>query len=194
VTVIVGRTGDAERSRLKPQDEPWLLERPASGGRSQLAMPWRMLALAAVSLLGSLICFGFARDSTGDVWERFFESWTVALALVASVGLALAFVGTLLIAVLRFLVATGGQVLPPGVTIGRGPYRSYDCRPTPRLVEGIAASVDSAADGLDAALRDDCTAPLARARSAAAAGDFAAAFAALAEALAAFTRTVATAS
>jgi hypothetical protein len=100
----------------------------------------------------------------------------------------------LLAAVLGFLVpAGGGRALAPGQTIGKGPYRSHDCRPTPQLVEGIAASVESAADGLEGSLRDDCTAPLARARSAAAAGDFAGAFAAVAGALAAFTRSVAAA-
>lgn len=191
VTVIVARTGDGEKSRIKPQDEPWILERRVRDAR-QLARSWRMLAIAAASLLGSLVCFGLARDSVAAGWERFFESLPVAAELVGSVVCALVFVGSAAAALLGFLVPAGGgdRTLPPGRTIGKGPYRSFDCRPTPQLVEGIAASVESAADGLDGRPRDDCTEPLARARAAAAAGDFRAAFAAVAAALAAYTRSV----
>jgi protein phosphatase len=194
VTVIVARTGDGEKSRIAARDEPWVLEQQGFRGGRQPDVPWRLLAIAAVSLLGGLVCYGLARDSAAVAWERLVEQPAAAAALAASAVLALAFVGSLLAAVLGFLVpAGGGRALAPGQTIGKGPYRSHDCRPTPQLVEGIAASVESAADGLEGSLRDDCTAPLARARSAAAAGDFAGAFAAVAGALAAFTRSVAAA-
>lgn len=194
VTLIVARTGDAEKSRIAPRDEPWILEQPGFRGGGRSPVPWRMLAVAAASLLGGLVCFGLARDSAADAWERVFEEPAAAAALAASGLLALTFVGSLVTAVLGFLVPAGGsRVLSLGRTIGKGPHRSHDCRPTPQLVEGIAASVESAADGLEGQGRDDCTAPLSRARSAAAAGDFTTAFAAVAAALAAFTRSVATA-
>ncbi len=205
VTVIVARAGAQEQSRVAADDAPWVLEQPDANPGRPPAVPWRMLAVAAGSLLVGLIVNPFsplvaAANPTASppVTEGVLHALlgadiANAVGLVVGIAMALTFVGSLLAAVLGFLVPKGGPppALPPGRTIGNGPYRSYDCRPTPRLVEGIAASIDSAADGLDAAPRRDCVAPLARARSAAAAGDFAAAFAAVGEALAAFTRAVA---
>ena len=145
--------------------------------------------MAAGSLLGALLCY-----PGGDLMQTAVGAdWAPTIGWPCVGLFALMCIGSLLAAVLGFLVpgGVGGRVLRPGQALGKGPYRSYDCRPTPRLVEGIAASIESAADGLGGPHRHDCTAPLARARSAAAAGDFTASFAALADSLAAFTRSVA---
>ena len=187
VTVIVARAGEKETSRVAASDPPWALELPDDGRGGRPTLPWRMLAVAAGSLLGALVCHpggdlmgflpaGGMRDAVG---------WTC-------VGLfSLAFVGSLSIAVLGFLVPTGGgRVLPPGMMLGKGPYRQYDCRPTPDIVEGIAASVESSSDGLAGEWRRRCVTPLSAARTAAAAGDYGAAFAAIAESLAAFRKAV----
>jgi hypothetical protein len=61
-------------------------------------------------------------------------------------------------------------VLKPGGRLGGGPYRSYDCTLTPALVEGIAASVETAADGLSDRERHRALEHVASARKAIAVG------------------------
>ncbi|MFM9059823.1 MAG: protein phosphatase 2C domain-containing protein [Planctomycetaceae bacterium] len=187
VTVIVARTGEKERSRAAPNDPPWLLEPPDRDPVRRPPLPWRMLAVAAASLLGALIC-----NPSSDIMRATLGAdWTDVIGWPCVGLFVLAFIGSLLAAVIGFLTPSGGGFpLPTGHMLGKGPYRSYDCRPTRHLVEGIAASVEAAADGLEGPARQDCIAPLPRARSAAATEDFAAAFVALAEGLAAFRRTV----
>ncbi len=183
VTVIVARAGEQEKSRIAPRDVPWLLQDPASDAPGRAGLPWQLLAVAAGSLLGALLS-----SPTSDVMKAVFGAEWAAAVGWPCVGLfSLAFIGSLLAAVLGFLMPAGGpRELQPGQTIGKGPYRSAECAPTATLVEGLAASVEAAADGLDDAVREICVAPLSRARSAAAAGDFATALAALAAALAAY--------
>ena len=196
VTVIVARTAEKETSRGAASDPPWVLEEPDTGAARRAPIPWRMLAVAAGSLLAALVC----SPASLLMQAALGADWAPAIGWPCVGLFALVFIGSLVAALIGFLGPSGeGKTLPPGRMLDEvlrnrrkvGPYRSYDCRPTPRLVEGIAASVESAADGLDGRLRADCTAPLARARSAAAAGDFSAAFAAIAEALARFSRAVA---
>jgi hypothetical protein len=81
-------------------------------------------------------------------------------------------------------------VLPPGARLGNGPYRSYDCRPTTALLEGVVASVETAADGLSGDRRDELLAASAAARAAVGAKDFAAAVTATAAAVGCYRRAV----
>lgn len=187
VTLIVARAGEQERSKAAAGDQPWEREEPVTGRGRHSALPWRMLAVAAASLLGALLCVprgdlmrALVPDSLGDA-----VGWPcVAL-------LSLAFLGSLLTAMHGFLAPSGGgPPLPPGQMLGKGPYREYDCRPTAELVEGIAASVEASSDGLDGDARRRCVAPLAAARAAAAAGNFAAACGAVADSLAVFRQAV----
>ncbi len=188
VTVIVARAGDKEKSRVAPTDPPWVLRERASEPAGRSAVPWRLLAVAAASLLGALLCNPKSDLMVGALGA----GWAEAIGWPCVGFFALAFIGSLLAAVLGFLVQPGAGVgvLPPGRMLGKGPYRSYDCRPSVPLVEGIASAVETASDGLDDSVRRACVAPLARARSAAASGDFAAAVTALAAALAAYKKSV----
>ena len=187
VTVIVARTGEKERSRAAPSDPPWLREPPDHDSERRPPLPWPMLAVAAASLLGALIC----NPGSEIMRATLGEDWTNVIGWPCVGLFALAFIGSLLMAVLGFLVpAGGGRVLQAGEMLGKGPYRSHDCRPTRQLVEGIAASVEAAADALEGPARQDCITPVARARAAAATADFATAFNATAEGLAAFRRFV----
>jgi hypothetical protein len=81
-------------------------------------------------------------------------------------------------------------VLAPGSRLGRGPYRSYDCAPTKRLLEGIVASVESAADGLPEAGRNRMIARLTDVRRHVAAAEYPEALAAVAEAIGIYARSV----
>lgn len=187
VTLIVARAGEQERSKASKSDQPWVLEELVTGSGQRSALPWRMLAVAAASLLGALLCV-----PGGDLMPVLVpDSLREAVGWACVVIFSLAFLGSLLTAVLGFLAPTGeGRTLPPGRMLGKGPYREYDCRPTAELVEGIAASVEASADGLDGDARRRCVAPLAAARAAAASGNFAAACGAVADSLAVFRQAV----
>ncbi|MFM7109382.1 MAG: PP2C family protein-serine/threonine phosphatase [Planctomycetaceae bacterium] len=196
VTVIVAKAGPREKSRVSATDLPWPLEEDDAGS-ARPGLPWRMLVIAAASLLLGLMINPWSRlvasgDETGIVCDLLGKDLGQAVAMAVGVVMLLAFVGSLLAAVLGFLVPAGGggRVLRSDQRIGGGPYRTYDCRPTDDLVEGIAASVEAAADGLDGKQRQTCVAPLAAARSAAATGDFTASVTAVAAALAGFRRAV----
>jgi hypothetical protein len=147
------------------------------------------LAFAAVCLLAALMFNPFSlltkdicRDS--DVMH--------AVCMFGSLGALLAGAAALLMAVLGFLAPTPsrGRVLHAGEFLGKGPYRRYDCTPTAQLVEGVLASIETAAEHLTVADRDRTGAIVARARQHAAAGGFHEAVKAAAEATAIFTRAV----
>lgn len=203
VTLIVARAGERERSKASAGDQPWVLEELVTGSGRRSALPWRWLAVAAASLLIGLIVNPFSPlvnggdpsaappTAPGILHRTLGPQLAGALGLVAGIAMFLTFLGSLLTAVLGFLVPSGGgRPLLPGQMLGKGPYREYDCRPTAELVEGIAASVEASSDGLDGDARRRCVAPLAAARAAAAAGNFAAACGALADSLAVFRQAV----
>jgi hypothetical protein len=81
-------------------------------------------------------------------------------------------------------------MLKPGDRLGNGPYRSYDCSPTAGLVEGIAASVETAADGLSDRERQRALAHVGATRQAIAAGTLPLALAEAAQAIAVYKRSV----
>jgi protein phosphatase len=180
VTVIVARAGEKEASKASPADPPWpLTEEPAAA--TARPMPWRMLAAALASLFVALVAVGFWQAPDAADLTR-----AVALAIA---GLALlSFVSTLLFALLGFLAPTTPErrMLPVGAKLGEGPYRCHDCGPAAAVVEGIAASVETAAEGLEGPARARAAEAARQARALAAAGDHRAAVDAAAAAIAVY--------
>ena len=165
ITVIVARAGAKEVSKAAAGDPPWpLTEEPAASAPRPI--PWRMLAAAAVSLFVTLVAIGFWQRPESTDLKR-----AVALAIA---GLALlSFISTLLFAFLGFLSppAATQRTLAVGAKLGGGPYRSHDCTATAELLEGIAASVETAAEGLDGSPRARAEDSTRKARALAAGGD-----------------------
>ena len=186
VTVIVARAGEQEVTRASAGGEPWQL---TEGATSQVdnRLPWRMLGIAAASLFVALVSASFVAGRVGD-------SGTLrgGVAFALSAFAALAFLGSLLAAILGFLVppSSGTRVLPAGKKLGEGPYRSYDCTPGQPLIEGVLQSIVSCAEGLYGAGRSQAVAGVGRAREKLAAHDVRAAVHEVAAAIAVYTRSV----
>ena len=198
VTVIVARAGEKEASKASPQDEPWPLSDAPRATNTPAAVPWRLLALAAGCLLGALILQPFKgpmadNGPLGQLLERQFgEQVREAVGLFLAGALALASMAAVVVAMIQYLVPVEQAVrlLRPGERLGEGPYRTYDCAPTPDLVEGVVASVELAADGLGDDEKPAVTAAIGRARRAAAAGDLPLAVETVATAIAAYARCI----
>ncbi|MGI9176691.1 MAG: PP2C family protein-serine/threonine phosphatase [Pirellulales bacterium] len=194
VTLIVARVGENETSKVGSADPPWPLteEPPASAGPQPV--PWTMLALAAASLLVALLAnpWSSLMQADGAIGSTLGPALAPAVAFVVSVTMALLFIGSLLAAVLAYFVSSAGdgRVLAVGARLGSGPYRSYDCKPSEPLLEGIVASVESAADGLSTPPREQLLEAVAAARRPLANQDFPAAITAAAAAIAIYRRIV----
>ncbi len=165
ITVIVARAGPKEVSKAAAGDPPWpLSEEPAAAAARPV--PWRMLGAAAVSLFAALVAVGFWQEPKSTELTQ-----AVALAIT---GLSLlSFISTLLFAFLGFLSPPGAaqRTLAVGEKLGGGPYRSHDCTATAALLEGIAASVETAAEGLDGSPRARAEESARQARALAGSGD-----------------------
>lgn len=189
VTVVMARAGAEEASKVSSRDEPWPLSDDslsASTGQGRLALPWRPMLIAAVSLFASLVCYG----QHASVAES--DSLLKASLLVGTIAALLATVVAAGYAIVASLGGAGDtrRVLPPGARLGKGPYRTYDATPSEALLEGVVASIEAAADGLHDADRSRTGDILGRARQQAAAGNFHEAVAAAAEALSIYTRAI----
>jgi protein phosphatase len=190
VTVIVARAGDNEASHGGADAVPWPLTEEAPATSNRPPVPWGLLGVAATSLLAALVGYGglttaAAKESLGDGLAD-----TLAFATLAAMGLL--FVGSLLAAFLGSIAPEGEgvRVLRPGAKLGGGPYRSYGCAASAQLLEGIIASVESAADGLSSRDRDRLLEAVAEARKPVAANDFSCAIRAAAAAIAIYRRVV----
>lgn len=176
VTVIVARAGAKEVSQAAAGDPPWpLTDEPAAA--APRPVPWKMLAAAAASLFAALVAIGLSQNLEQTGLEA------VALAIA---GLALlSFISTGLLAFLGFLSPQGPaqRMLPVGAKLGGGPYRSHDCAASAELVEGIATSVETAAEGLEGSARARAEESARQARALAGAGDHRAAVGAAAAAI-----------
>lgn len=198
VTVIVARASDTEASKVSPQDEPWPLSEAPPATKTPAAVPWRLLAIAAGCLLGALILNPregpMAANGFLGAWIEGLigENGHEAVGWVLCAALGLASIVAVVAAMIQCLAPAQqvGRVLRPGERLGKGPYRSYACGPTHDLLEGVIASVESAADGLDDKERQAVRRKATEARQASVGGEFSAAIAAAAEALAAYTRSV----
>jgi serine/threonine protein phosphatase PrpC len=183
VTLIVAKAGANEASRDAADAAPWPLTEETSPA-DRRPVPWPLLGVAAASLLGALVAYGGL--TTEAAIAQLGEGFSQALAFAVATVLGLLFLGSLLAAFLGS-IAPGGddvRVLRPGVRIGGGPYRSHGCAASAELLEGIIASVESAADGLSSRDRDRLLEAVAAARGPVAAGDFPAAIQASAAAIA----------
>jgi protein phosphatase len=183
ITVILARAGSQEATPPAGADA---IEITSSHPARQAAVPWHWLVAAAVSLFAALLL------SPSSELTRSASAGMQTLMSVACAGLVLLAVGLALIASLNAFLPWGRQerLLAPGERFGRGPYRTYDCTPRAGLLEGVIASIESAADGLAPPDCDRTLAILARARRHAAAGAFPAALQACCEAIAIYSRTV----
>lgn len=189
VTVVVAKAGADEATRPGRGDEAWPLTEEATSNLNKSHRSWRALAVAFVGLLLALM-FNPWSDLT-----RSLTAITPAFEPICFVGSVLAlgaFLGGFLFAVMGFMTpdAPRGRVLYPGEFLGKGPYRKADGTPTEALVEGVLASVESAAEELSPADRERTLGITARARQHAAAGAFHESVTAAADAIAVYTRHV----
>jgi serine/threonine protein phosphatase PrpC len=171
VTILVARAGPGEVSRVSSTDRPWLLSDEAAGsGRTQVSIPWIPLLIAAACLFAGLAAFSSAGaigpESAAPPAAGEGDSATLLKMLS---GTVLLFTAGILV-LWSFLSGIAGKVrvqrvLLPGQRVGKGPYRTSRCHPTPELLEGVLASVESAGDGLRAEARRQAAELLAEARS-----------------------------
>lgn len=184
VTVIAARAGDEEASngsRVFRKEEAWPLSEDATTIQRQSRRSWVALAIAAACLLAALM---FNPESLITKQACKESEMVKAVCLFGSLGAFLGFIVGLLFAFSGLLAKPSrGRVLNAGEFLGKGPYRKYDCSPSERLVEGIASSIERAADELPEADRDRMGSLVARTRQHAAAGAFHEAVAAAAEAI-----------
>ena len=193
ITVIVARAGVEEISKTSPGDEPWPMSDPPTAQPQAAARPWRMLALAAVSFLATLLISPWS-DVPGREWvaATIGENLMHPISVIASVGCLVVCLLSLLIAWIGFLPAAPVSVrhLMPGKQIGKGPYRSYQCKASQALLEGIVTSIESAADGLKEQDRERTLQLISSVRQHVAENQFSEAVMAVANAIAIYTKTV----
>ncbi|MFZ4731102.1 MAG: PP2C family protein-serine/threonine phosphatase [Pirellulales bacterium] len=186
VTVIVARAGAEEASPRHRRADEWPLTEEEPPARRPTRPAWWPLAASAVGLFVALLSSPWS-----DLTQRVPEPLRMLCTVVSAAALLVA-LGTLVVAIIGFLPADPGRafVLQPGGRLGRGPYRSYDCKPRPALVEGIVSSIESAADGLADPQRLRTLELVARARQQAAGGSVAEALEAVAAAVAIYSRSL----
>jgi protein phosphatase len=148
VTLVVARVGPKEKTSPKANGFEWPLTEATESEPSQ-SVPMAPLAVAAGGLLGALILNPAALlgpDGLGGMLGDLAAplGWTLTAFMV------LLFVSGSVAALVMMLAPASGEmmVLRPGAMLGKGPYRSYDCSLSGSLLDGMAASLETAADGL----------------------------------------------
>jgi PPM family protein phosphatase len=194
VTVIVAKAGAKEATKTSGSDAPWPLTLQPPATPAPRPMPWKLLSVAAGSLLVALILNPWSAlvQPTGPIGGLLGDALAQALAFVVSVVMALLAVGAVTATILQTIapLAPTGRVLPVGARLGGGPYRNYDCTPSQQILEGVVTSVESAADGLAPAERDHLLGAVAAARKRVQSRDFTGAVRVAAEAIAIYRRAV----
>lgn len=173
VTLVVARAGAKEMTSSKANASEWPLTEAAEPETTQ-SVPMAPLAVAAGGLLGALILNPAALlgpDGLGGMLGDLAAplGWTLTAFMV------LLFVAGSVAALVMMLGPASGEmlVLRPGAMLGKGPYRSYTCTLSGSLLEGIIASVETAADGLADPERQKIRERTAHARQVTAKGDLA---------------------
>jgi len=197
VTLIVARAGPKEVTDPAAANTPWTLVEDDGGSQSPQKLPLWQLAIAAGGLLGALIFnpSSSLMDDKGPVAELLDPALVRAVAWALSGVMGLLALGGFSAWLAALLAPAGSQAkgLQAGEQLGKGPYRSADCTPSPRLVEGIVASVEAAADGLSDRERQRALSQVAHARQLLAGHDITAALAAATRAIAVYRESVAAA-
>lgn len=150
-----GRNGlsHSARETREPADPtaantPWPLADVEPRAAEPGKLPWRALGTAAGALLTALVVnpLALTHPETGALGTLLGPGLAEAVGWSVTAGMALLFLATLVAAVVAMLPAADrtSLVLKPGGRLGNGPYRSYGCAPSPGLVEGIVASVETA--------------------------------------------------
>jgi serine/threonine protein phosphatase PrpC len=193
VTLIVARTGPKEKTEPNGNGRPWPLTEAAAPLAGQ-QLPWKPLGAAAAGLLGALLFNPFSglMEPGGPVGEILGPALAAAVGWAATAALTLLCVAGLVAAAVSLAAPAGGEerVLRPGAKLGKGPYRSFDCALSGELVEGIVASVETAADGLSDGERPRALERIAAARQAIGGGRLSEALAAAAGAIAIYRESV----
>jgi len=191
VTLVVARAGQKEKTPPHANATPWALSEPKATEVSP-TVPVGTLAVAAGGLLGALIFNPYAMlaedGPLGGLLGDF--AWPLGMAL-AGISFLLFVAGTVA-SIVALIPPTSDEamVLRPGARLGKGPYRSYDCTLSQSLVEGIVASVESAADGLSDTDRQRTLDRATAARRVMAGGNLAGALAEAAAAIAIYKKAV----
>jgi serine/threonine protein phosphatase PrpC len=157
ITVIVARATDKEVSKVSSKDEPWPLSDEADTATPTSRLPVKPLLFTAASLFAILVSVGTLRSLlpegllAPDAANA--DSLLTAAMWIMLAFSMLAFLASFTFSLLGFLVtpAPTGRFLSPKDRLGKGPYRTYRCAASKELVEGILATVETAAEGLDAA-------------------------------------------
>ena len=176
VTVLIAKAGPEEVTSSYAKQEPWPLTDGDEGAASSPEIAWKPLAAAGVCFFLSLILKGdLVRPATA------FMEAVVAIGVAAAALATIVFLGYALLASLN--VAQRGSAGSRTARREQGSYREADCAPDKPLLEGIAASIEATAAGLDAADRDQLLPLAAQARAGSVAQGFDDAIAAAASAL-----------
>jgi serine/threonine protein phosphatase PrpC len=194
VTLIVATAGPKEVTDPTAANTPWPLADDEPQAREPGKLPWRTLSVAGGALLAALIVHPFAltHPETGLLGRLLGHGLAEAVGWSATVGMLLLFIAALVAAIVGAMPPAGrdAPLLKPGDRLGGGPYRSYGCSPSSALVEGITASVETAADGLSDRERQRALEHVAAARKAIAGGALPKAVAAAAKAIAVYRQAV----
>lgn len=194
VTVIVAKAGPKLVTDPAAATTPWNLADDDPHARPPAKLPVRTLAVAAGALLAALVVnpLALTNPTTGPIGRLLEPGLAEAVGWSATAGMVLLFLSALVAALVGILAppATAAPVLKPGGRLGNGPYRSYPCIATAGLVEGIAASVETAADGLSDNERQKALHHIAATRQKIAAGSLAESLAEAAKAIAVYKRSV----
>lgn len=194
VTLIVAKAGPKVVTDPAAANTSWNLADEEPHARQPAKLPWRTLAVAAGGLLAALIVnpLALTHPTTGLIGKLLEPGLAQALGWSATAGMILLFVAALVAALVSMLTPAGGAapMLKPGGRLGNGPYRTYQCAPTSSLVEGIAASVETAADGLSDSERHKALHHVAATRKAIADGSPSEALAEAAKAIAVYRKSV----
>ncbi len=176
VTVLIAKAGPEEVTTSYAKQEPWPLTDGDETVGSAQHIAWKPLLAAGICFFVSLILKGDLIRPGSPALEA-----VVAISTAAAALATIVFLGYSLLVSLQSAQnnATGSRAARPR----HGSYQEANCAADKPLLEGIAASIEAAATGLDTADRDELLPLVAQARAGSLAHGFDDAIAAAATAL-----------